>query len=275
MNTALFPTLLRRLSLLLGLLLLPTLGRADALSEIQTRGTVRIGVCAFAPWTFANRAGQLEGFEIDLGRQVAHDLGVKAEFKLYPLDEILDAVDRGDIDFIAAGLAITPARALRAEFSVPYYESGTTLVTHRKLAPGVRHPDGLNQKGFVVVLVADTFSAGLALQLFDVAAIKTVPNSAAAEAELVAGRAHGYLTNVADAHMVARRHPDLLEVPLAAPLVRSVAGLAVKRGNQALLNFLNAWITARSADNLLPTLNAYWFGNDDWTAHLADSPAAP
>ncbi len=99
------------LACLVTALFLPALARADGLTDILQRKTVRIGVCEFAPWTFTSRAGQLEGFEIDVGRQIAHDLGVTPEFKVYSLDTIFDAVDRGEIDFIAGGLAITPARA--------------------------------------------------------------------------------------------------------------------------------------------------------------------
>ena len=253
-------------------LLLPALALADGLADILARKTVRIGVCEFAPWTFTNRAGLLEGFEIDIGRQIAHDLGVTPEFKVYTLEALFDAADRGEIDFIAGGLAITPARALRVEFSMPYFESGTTLATNRRLAPGVKGPADLNRKGYVIAVLADTFSGGLAAQLFDVAEIKTFADGPAAEKELAEGRVHAYLTSVPDARIVARRHPEVVDLPLAAPLVKSVSGLAVKRGNQAVLNYLNAWVTSRWADNLLPSLAQYWFSGDEWTRNL--KPAA-
>jgi polar amino acid transport system substrate-binding protein len=272
MNTTTCWLRLPRLAGLLTALLLPALALADGLTDILARKTVRIGVCEFAPWTFTSRAGQLEGFEIDVGRQIAHDLGVEPEFKVYTLEAVFDAAERGEIDFIAGGLAITPARALRVEFSLPYFESGTTLATNRKLAPDVKRPEDLNRKGYVVVIVADTFSAGLAAQFFDVAEIKTLPDGPAAEKELVEGRAHAYLTSVPDARILALRHPAVVDLPLPAPLVKSVSGLAVKRGNQAVLNYLNAWITAHWADNLLPSLAKYWFSGDEWIRNL--TPAA-
>jgi ABC-type amino acid transport substrate-binding protein len=51
-----------RLAGFLTALLLPALALADGLADILARKTVRIGVCEFAPWTFTNRAGLLEGF---------------------------------------------------------------------------------------------------------------------------------------------------------------------------------------------------------------------
>jgi polar amino acid transport system substrate-binding protein len=259
--------ILQRL-LLLALLVLPALTRADGIKEIQTRGTLRVGVCEFAPWTFTNRAGQLEGFEIDNGRQLAFDLGVTPEFKTYSLEAIFDAAEKGEIDLIAAGLAITPARALRVEFSTPYAESGTTLVVATKLAPGTTHPDALNKKDFVVGVVADTFSVSLAQQLYDVATVKSFPDAASAEEALIAGQLHGYLTSVPEANVLAARFPEQLATPLARPLVGSVSAFAVKRGNQALLNFLNAWIAARIADRSMSAYYNYWFASYDWVAHL-------
>jgi polar amino acid transport system substrate-binding protein len=247
---------------------LAAVARADTPAEIQKRGVLRVGVSEFAPWTFVNRGGELEGFEIDNGRELASDLGVKVEFKVYNLDELLAAVDRGEIDVVAAGLAITPARALKVEFSNAYFESGTAYVTHRALAPDVRLPSDLNKKGFVVAVVADTFSVGLAAQLYDVAEVKTFPDSVSAEKQLLAGRVQGYFTSLPEAEILITRHGDILDFPTPRPLVGSVSGFAVKRGNQALLNFLNAWIAAHLADRLLPTTYKHWFGNFDWIRHV-------
>lgn len=248
--------------------LLPAAAQADGITEIKTRGTLRVGVCEFAPWTFTNRAGQLEGFEIDNGRQLAFDLGVTPEFKPYSLEAVFTALEKGEIDVIAAGLAITPARALRVEFSTPYAESGTTIVVSKKLAPDAKHPDALNQKDFVVGVVADTFSVTLAQQLYDVATVKTFPDAAAAEEALIAGKLHGYLASVPEANILAARFPEQLVAPLAQPLVGSVSGFAVRRGNQALLNFLNAWVASRIADRSMVAYYNYWFASYDWVAHL-------
>jgi len=268
------PRLTGVLVLLLSLLL-PGVTRADGLTDILERKVVRIGVCEFAPWTFKNKAGQLTGFEIAVGRQIAHDLGVKPEFKVYTLEAAFDAVDRGEIDFIAAGLAITPARALRVEFTMPYFESGATIVINRTLSPDVKEVEDLNKQGVVVLHVSGTFSSSLAKQLFDATEIKSVPDARAAERELLAGRAQAYLTSLPEAVILARRNPALGEIHPGKPLAKSVAGLALKRGNYGLLHFLNAWVVARWADNLLPSLNSYWFNEEERAFREGDGLTAP
>lgn len=247
---------------------LPAFAGTDGLAEIQKRGVLRIGVSEFAPWTFINRAGQLEGFEIENGNQIAADIGVKVEFKKYSMNDLLVAAERDEVDLIAAGLAITPARALRVEFSLPYFESGVSYVTNRQLAPGIKTPMELNKKGYVVAVVGDTFSFRLAQQLYDVAELKTFSDSVNAEKELIEGRVHGYITSLPEARMLARRNPEVIDLPMDKPMLGSVAGFAVKRGNQTLLNFLNAWIVAHTADHMLPTAYQQWFADFNWIQHI-------
>jgi polar amino acid transport system substrate-binding protein len=40
--------------------------RADLLTDILKRGTVRVGVSLFTPWTIQHESGGLSGFEIDV-----------------------------------------------------------------------------------------------------------------------------------------------------------------------------------------------------------------
>ena len=251
-------------------LVIPITVSADGLDEILARGKVRIGVAEFIPWTFKNRDGNLEGFEIDVGELIAHDMGVDAEFTLYQLDDLFEAAEKGEIDFIAAGLAITPHRALRVEFTSPYSRSGTTLVSSKARAAGATSPDDLNKQGMVIMVVADTFSEEIAQQVFDEAEIRVAADGPAAERELVRGSAHGYLTSLIDATILVNHYPDEVEMTLDEPLVGSVAGLAVKRGNQALLNYLNSWIAANIANRWLTSSHQYWFSGYDWAAHAPE-----
>lgn len=238
---------------------LPAFG-ADGVDEIVNRGTVRIGVCDFAPWTFLNRDDQLEGYDIDVGRQIANDLGVSPEFKRYDLEGAMLAVQKGEIDFIAAGLAITPERARRVAFTNPYFASGITLI-HRQDA-------GDNGEEWFVAVVENTLSAELAASLHDATRLKTFPDRTSAAAALLSGEVQALQTNVPDAEILLATHADILSGDPAHPIVRSFAGLAVNRSNQDLLNYLNSWILSRQADTWLEGTYNYWFRDHSWIHHL-------
>ena len=55
---------------------------ADDESVIDTiikRGTMRVGVGSFVPWSFRNKEGDYVGFEVDVATKLASDMGVELE----------------------------------------------------------------------------------------------------------------------------------------------------------------------------------------------------
>ena len=56
---------------------------ADVLDEILEKGTIRVGVAEFTPWTMKTDSGDLIGFEVDLANKIAKDMGVTPELKVY------------------------------------------------------------------------------------------------------------------------------------------------------------------------------------------------
>ena len=78
-------------------------------------------------------SGELYGFELDVANKLAEDMGVKAELKVYEWDDIIAALVEGEIDIIAGGMAITPARALKVNFTRPYASSGITMATNMSI----------------------------------------------------------------------------------------------------------------------------------------------
>lgn len=251
-------------SLAAALVLVPTVALADVLEAILERGAVRIGVAEFVPWTFESANGELAGFEIDVGAKLAADIGVLPEYRLYPWEEIVPALQAGEIDVIAAGMAITPGRALEVAFSNPYFASGVGLATNTARTADVTSLTALNEPGRTIVTVAQTLAFDVAERTFDAAELQVLATPELAEAELLAGRADAYVASVPEVRFLALRHPDTVDVPIAEPLVGSKAGLAVERGEQAWLNFLNAWIVARDADHWLASAHAYWFESLAW-----------
>src|SRR5918993_2817114 len=85
---------------------------ARDLQDVLNAGTLRVGVTLFAPWAARATDGELVGFEVDVARQLAADMEVEAQFLTYDVDRLIPALESGEIDIIAAGMTITPERAL-------------------------------------------------------------------------------------------------------------------------------------------------------------------
>ena len=263
------PRLPARALLLLVLAIAP-LAQADVLNEILKRGTIRVGVAEYAPWTIKTQSGELMGFEVDVARKIATDMKVKPEFTIYKWEKIIPALQLGEIDVIAAGMAITPDRALLVNFSQPLATSGISLATNTNRTQNITSLDQLNDERVVITTVADTLAFDVARTFFDKARIKTYPSNGPAESDILNDRAHVYVASVPEVNFFALRNPRKVDVPIKEPLMASSEALAVKKGEQELLNFLNAWVVARTTDKWLGTTREYWFNTIEWLPGASD-----
>jgi polar amino acid transport system substrate-binding protein len=246
------------------LMLFVTAAQADVLEDILKRGTVRVGVSLFTPWTIQDEAGRLSGFEIDVANKLAEDMGVKPEYKIYVWDEIIPAVMKGEIDIIAGGMAITPERALKIDFSQPYADSGISLVTNTEKTRNIKQLQELNQKAITIAVVSKTAANELAVRLFNNSTLKVFDTAKAAQQAVLNGAVHAWLASMPQPEFLALEYPEKVDLPLGKPILPYRAGFGIKKGEQEWLNFLNAWVTSRQADMWLPSTHKYWFDSLKW-----------
>ena len=261
--------LLGRLLPLLSLFI-TSLAAADVIDDILDKGTIRVGVAEFTPWTIRAASGDLVGFEVDVAKKIAADMGVAAELKVYEWEAIIPALQNGEIDIIAGGMAITPERALRVNFSRPLAKSGVGLATNTNKTQNMKTLDDLNAKSVTITTVAETMAARVAETLFDSANIEVFATTEPAEEAVLKGRAHAYLAGMPEVRFLVLRNPAKLDLPINEPLLATSEALAVKKGEQELLNFLDAWVTARQTDSWLATSRDYWFGTLEWASAVGD-----
>ena len=240
------------------------LAQADAMDDILKRGTLRVGVAEFVPWAMPAKHGGHVGYDIDLGTRIAKDMGVAAEFKVYEWKDIIPALEAGEVDMIAGGIVVTPQRALRITFTEPVALSGAGMATNTRMTEDVENLQQLNDPDIVIATVTDTFSEGVARSIFDRAEIHSHGNKDDAEKEILADRAHAYVSSLPAVQFLVTNNSDAIDLPLSEPLVGWAEALAVQKGEQELLNFLNAWITAHKADRWLNATREHWFESLDW-----------
>lgn len=243
--------------------------QADVMDDVLERGTLRVGVSLFAPWTMESQTGGLIGFEIDLADQLATDMGVEPDFHVYVWEDIIDALRNGEIDMIAGGMAITPARALRVDFTRPYAESGVGLAANISRTRRIDSLEDLDSDGVVITVTADTLANDVARRVFRNAELRVLSSNEEAESQLLDGSAHAYVASMPEVVFLALRHPDTVDLPLEDPLLASSEALAVRKGEQQWLNFLNAWIESRKADRWITATRNYWFRTLDWADQVA------
>ena len=238
--------------------------QADVLKDILERGTLRVGVSLFTPWTIQDDTNELSGFEIDVADKLAGDMGVKPEYRIYVWEDIIPAVMKGEIDIIAGGMAITPERALKINFSQPYADSGISLATNTEMTRDIQQLDELNQKSITIAVVSKTAANELTTHLFNKSTVMVFDTAREAEEAVLSGKAHAWVASMPQPEFLALQHPDKVDVPLSKPVLPYKAGFGIRKGEQEWLNFLNAWVTAHDADKWLSATHKYWFNSLNW-----------
>ena len=256
-----------RCLLLLAIFVSP-LAQADAMDDILKRGTLRVGIAEFVPWAMPAKRGGHVGYDIDLGVKIARDMDVRAEFKVYEWKDIIPALEAGEVDMISAGIVITPQRALRITFTAPVALSGAGITTNTHMTKDVDNLQQLNDPDIVIATITDTFSEGVARTVFDKAEIHSHGDKDDAEKEILAGRAHAYVSSLPAVQFLVTNNSDTIDLPLTDPIVGWAEALAVQKGEQELLNFLNAWVTAHKADRWLNVTREHWFESREWMQEL-------
>jgi glutamate transport system substrate-binding protein len=112
----------------------------STLGRIQDRGEITIGVkYDVPPFGFKNpQSGEVEGFDVDLGRAIAEDLGVRPKFVEAISDNRIPFLEQGTVDLILSTMTINQERDTEIDFSEPYY-----IARGRILVPGDSNIKGL------------------------------------------------------------------------------------------------------------------------------------
>ncbi|MEM9482800.1 MAG: transporter substrate-binding domain-containing protein [Cyanobacteria bacterium P01_F01_bin.116] len=112
---------------------MPPIVVAAELAEIQARGRLIVAVKDnLYPLGYRDTLGNLQGFEIDIARQLALALlGDETAVELRPVSNVerVNAVVDGDVDIAIAAITITAQRQRITSFSAPYYLDGTGFIT--------------------------------------------------------------------------------------------------------------------------------------------------
>lgn len=123
---------------------------SPALSRIKNTGQICFAMeGTYPPFNFFNAKKELVGFDVDVAKEIATRLGVKAKLVPTKWREMIPKLNAGDFDCILASMAVTEERSKHVAFSEPYYHSGAQLLV-RSDAP-FKQPADLKNKTIGVV----------------------------------------------------------------------------------------------------------------------------
>ncbi|MCP4752094.1 MAG: transporter substrate-binding domain-containing protein [Proteobacteria bacterium] len=242
--------------------------KESLLDTIVKRGSLKVGMSTFKPWAMKDKNGQLIGFEIDVATKLAEDLGVKADFIPTKWSGIIPALLTGKFDVIIGGMGIRPDRNLKVNFTIPYDNSGMSMVAHKKKAPGYSSPADFNRSDVFVAARIGTTAAKAAKKFMPKAELRLFDDESQAIQELRTGRVHAVIASAPFPAYQAIEYSETLYLPMQETFTKEPIGFAVRKGDPDLMNYFDNWIRIKHADGWLAERKHYWFGTRDWDSRI-------
>ncbi len=242
--------------------------RESAVEQVMKRGTLRVGMSTFVPWAMKDKTGKLIGFEIDVARQLANDMGVKIEFVPTKWAGILPALLTGKFDVIIGGMSVRPDRNLKVNFTIPYDYAGQSIVANKKKAAGFKRLEDFNRLDVTIAARLGSTAADAANKFMPKAQKKFFDDEAQVIQEVLNGRAHAAVASSPLPAFQAIKYPDQLFLPVKGTFTKEPIGFALRKGDFDTLNYFNNWIRVTEAKGWLAERKHYWFETRDWEGML-------
>lgn len=209
----------------------------------------------YPPFESMSTDGSVVGFDADLVRAAAREAGLTVELINQPFFGILPGLRQGKYDAVVSCLTITGERAREVDFTDPYFDAGQ-VVAVRAAEKAIRGLEDL--KGKTIAVQQGTTGQDAAAKV-EGSTVKKFDSIDYAFNELLAGRADAVINDYPTTFLYGKQHP---EIRIAGkPFTEEKYGIAVAKGNAALLAKLNEGLRKVRASGEYDRLKAQWIGD--------------
>jgi polar amino acid transport system substrate-binding protein len=235
------------------------LAHAQSVEDLKKKGEITVGLLVdFPPYGTLNSANQPDGYDADVARLLAKDLGVKVNLLPVTGPNRIPFLLTNKVDLLVASLAVTPERAKQVQFSKPY--AAATIVLYGEKKANMKAPADLKGQR-VGVARASTQDVALTAVAPEGTEIRRVDDDASAMQALLAGQVDAIGCSTTVAAQIAKRAPaGAYENKFV--LRQQVMGVALRPGQADLLKAVDAFIDKNKANGELNKLYQKWLGTD-------------
>ena len=248
---------MKKILTLITLLIFTTSANADSrLQTIQKNGELRVGTTGdWDPMTMKDPAtNEYKGFDIDVMKELAKDMGVKIKFVPTDWKTIVSGITANRYD-LSTSVTKTPKRAEVAGFTETYYKYGTVPLVLKKNSKKFSTWNSLNNKDVTIATTLGTSQEEKAKEFFPKSKLKSVEAPARDFQEVLSGRADGNITSSTEANKLVIKYPQLTIVNDGEKNPAFLA-MMVPKNDKVWNDYVSKWINDKKASGFFNTLLA-------------------
>ena len=231
-------------------------GNAVAMEKIRiaTEG-------AYPPFNMKTSNGELTGFDVEIARALCEHMKIDFEIVAQDWDGIIPGLLAKKYDAIVASMSITDERKKKVAFTNPYYSNYLRFMAPKDTdlivtSAGLKGKElGAQRATIAAQALEDRYRK--------IAKIKVYDTQEAAYLDMKARRVQALLTDIYPGYDWLRQPENKDFKFIGDPIdINDKIAIAVRKGNQALVDRLNAAIEAIRADGTYARINAKYFPFD-------------
>lgn len=242
------------LLLLFFFLLDPVFARESVLDKAIARGYIVVGTTAdYHPFTY-QESDRYGGFDIELARLIAAELGVEVRFVHTTWSDLTGHLKAERFDLAVGGITRTLRRQQVAAFTEPVHVIGKCPLVRAEDANYFTSLESIDKEDVIVAVNPGGTNEAYVRRNLNRAKIMTVEDNLSIPELVATGGADVMITDNVEAVNSSRRDPRLVAVSPFQPWTRETLGLMTHRDDQAFLNWLNLFLYQVEADGRMDEL---------------------
>lgn len=225
----------------------PVLAQGNDLPAIKASGKIRVGIGVdWPPYASADRRNQPDGYDADVAKLLAADLGLELEYVILTGPNRIPFLLTDKVDVVIASLAITPERAKQVDFSRPYSAASMVLLGPTNI--DIRGPEDF-PKYRIGVPRASTTDIGVSKVAPEGTRLRRFDDDASALQAMLVGQVDSTGTSSVIAADTQKRFPGKYKVQYVVN--EQAMGIAMQRGRPELLAAMNDFVARNLANGKL------------------------
>jgi polar amino acid transport system substrate-binding protein len=242
---------------------------SPVLDRIVAKKELKVGTAAsMPPLNMTTKDGEVIGMEVDLARFFANAMEVKLTLSRMHFNELLPALEKGQVDMVLSGMTMTPQRNLKVAFVGPYFASGKSVLTKKKNVESVDEITKMNQPDKVLVALKGSTSQMFVEKLIPKAKLVLTDNYDQAVASLQNDKAVAVVADYPICVVSVYRYPDAGFVTLSKPISYEPIGVALPANDPLLVNWIQNFLNFLERSGEFEGLTQRWFKDTSWLSQL-------
>ena len=242
---------------------------SPVLDRIQRRGELVVGTMGnMPPLNMTAKDGEIFGLEPDLASLLAKALKVNVRFVTKPFNELLPALQNGQVDMVLSGMTITPERNRKVAFIGPYFISGKAFLTKMETIATAKKTDNVNNPNTKIAVLRDSTSQAFAEAFLDKTTLFKTGTYDEAVDMVLQDKAQAMIADYPICVVSVFRYPEAGLLSVVTQLTYEPIGIAIPGNDPLLMNWTRNTLNNMEGSGLLDELKLKWFADGDWLKKL-------